>query len=379
MEEVPDAEELEPEPAKKSKKTRAPQHRNVCFTLNADYDRQEPLRLLDFVHPTWTNVRYCVYQRELAEHEHFQGYIEFTVGKTFAAIATMEGLERAHLEPRKGNAKQADHYCRKPWDGCMCNICLEELSRPTKVEGPWEFGIMSHPGQRNDLMEIQRELNKGKPLKWIALNYFPEWVRFGKAFKEYKRIIAEPRNFKPIIIMIVGPAGLGKSRFAHRLAHYLCPLDEDYFIMPEKTTGFWCDDYDQQQVFFMDEADGHRFRPTFFNGLIDRYPFVVPAHGHGGSHMTAKYMIFCSNYLPKFWWKNRNADQQKQTMRRIDWLFPFWIRPKPMIHSGYGQTLNPNTIVNNNNVVAAHPPPPSDDEMEVSEESIYEEDCIGDY
>jgi len=50
-----------------------------------------------------------------------------------------------------------------------------------------------------------------------------------------------------------------------------------------------------------------------------------------------------------------------------------------MIHSGYGQTLNPNTIVNNNNVVAAHPPPPSDDEMEVSEESIYEEDCIGDY
>lgn len=184
-------------------------------------------------------------------------------------------------------------------------------------------------------MEIQRNLNKGMSLKNIAIQFFPEWVKFGRAFKEYKRIIAEPRNFKPIVIVIVGPAGLGKSRFGHSLAKLLSP-DGDYYIMPEKTTGFWCDDYDQHEVFFMDEMDGHRCRPTFFNGLVDRYPFVVPSHGSAGSHMNAKYMIFCTNYLPKFWWKNRSADQIKQTMRRIDVVIPFFRRTEPYVHAGFG-------------------------------------------
>jgi len=163
-----------------TKKKRAPQHRNVCFTVNADYDRQEPLRLLDFTHATWTNVRYCVYQREIAEHEHFQGYIEFSVGKTYDAIHGMAGLERAALFARKGKAKQADHYCRKPVEGCMCNICLEEHSRPTYLEGPWEFGTISQQGQRADLIECQVLLNKGISLKNLAIQFFPEWIALAK-------------------------------------------------------------------------------------------------------------------------------------------------------------------------------------------------------
>nr|WAE42805.1 MAG: replication associated protein [Cressdnaviricota sp.] len=324
-----------PEPKKPKAKVRAPTHRNLCFTINAK--EGVDLRLLDFTHPTWTNVRYCVYQREMADHEHFQGYIEFTSQKSFDAVHAMEGMERAHLEPRRGNAKQADHYCRKPVVGCLCNQCSEELAHPTYLEGPWEFGVMSHQGQRADLMEIQRELNKGVSLKRIALEFFPEWVRFGKAFKDYKRIIAEPRDFKPLVILVVGPSGKGKSRFAHRLAHYLSPPDEDYYIVPEKTTGTcWMDDYDQNRVFFMDEMDGSRMRPTFFNGLVDRYPFVVPAHGGAGSHMNARIMIFVSNYLPKFWWKNRSPDQIKQTMRRIDLVWPMFKREQGYVHKAWG-------------------------------------------
>lgn len=210
-------------------------------------------------------------------------------------------------------------------------------------------------GQRTDLLEIQRDIKAGVSLKRIAETNFPEWVRFGKAFKEYRRITEVTRDFKTITILIVGPSGTGKSRFGHLLSRYLmgdgmcdelqfpelkyhpefnpvirglqlkdCP---EHYVLPEKQTGFWADDFDSQRVFFMDEFGGHRCTPTFFNGLADRYPFVVPAHGTAGQQMVAKYLVICSNYAPKFWWKNRNEDQLKQTTRRIDLLIKM-IPPK---------------------------------------------------
>lgn len=302
--------------------SRDPQYRNICFTINAG--EGDELRLLDFSHSTWAPAKYCIYQREMGEHEHFQGYLELSRSMTFKQLHLLEGLETAHFEKRMGTAKQASHYCAKPLAGCHCNVCNAERAKPTYLEGPWEFGEISHQGQRSELIAIQRDMNQGKSLKEIALDNFPEWVRFGKMFKEYRRMIAQPRQFKPIIILIVGPSGLGKSRFAHVLASFL-QGNSDYFIVPEKTTGtLWCDDYDGQDVFLMDEVDGSRFRPTFFNGLVDRYPFVVPCHGGAGSHMISKYMIFVSNYLPKYWWKKRSVDQLKQTTRRIDVVIPFF-------------------------------------------------------
>lgn len=299
-----------------------PRYRNICFTVQAL--EGEPLRLLDFSHPTWQHVKYCIYQREMGTHEHFQGYLELTNQKTFKALHRLDGLKTAHFEKRMGSAKQAAHYCSKPHDGCTCNQCHEERREPTYLEGPWSFGEMSQQGQRTELMLIQVDLNKGKRLRDIAMDNFPEWVRFGRAFKEYRRMIAVPRHFKPIVILIIGPSGLGKSRFAHDLARYL-QGDEFYYIVPEKTTGvLWCDDYDGQDVFFCDEFDGSRCRPTFFNGLVDRYPFVVPSHGGAGSHLTSHYMVFVSNYHPKYWWKNRSLLQLEQTMRRIDVLIPFF-------------------------------------------------------
>ncbi len=50
---------------------------------------------------------------------------------------------------------------------------------------------------------------------------------------------------------------------------------------------------------------------------------VIPSHGGAGHQLIAKYMIFTSNYHPKYWWKRRSPSQLRQTLRRIDWLFPF--------------------------------------------------------
>lgn len=303
---------------------RAPRHRNICFTINAD--GENPLLLLDFEHDTWQHVKFCVYQRELGSHEHFQGYMEFSEQMTFSAIVAMEGMEHAHLEARRGSAKQASHYCRKPDPTCDCNVCNAERAEPTYVEGPWEFGVMSAQGQRAELMEIQRELDRGASLLRIATEHFPEYVRFSKAFIDYSRLISEKRDFKPVVLLLVGPSGTGKTRTALRIARYLGSV----YLVPSKHTGFWCDDYAGEDVFMIDEMNGDKMKPEFFNGLVDRYEFVLPIHGQGGHQFNSKYIIICSNYAPKFWWKRRSENQVYQTMRRIDWVMKF-IPPKPRL------------------------------------------------
>jgi len=320
-----------------------------CYVATVFADgSEEPLRLLD--PSTWPHVTFFVYQRELCPRtarEHFQCYMELDGAVRFSSLqSSCEGLETAHFESRKGTQIQAIAYAVKPDVYKGCTLFIDDA---TRIEGPWWFGEPKHQGQRADLITIQREIREGVSNKRIADEFFPEWVRFGKSFKEYKRLSTRQRDFKTITILICGPSGLGKSRFGHLLSRYLAQegrcdelkfpelrYDKDInpvvrgislsddssmpYVLPEKHTGFWADDYDSESVFFIDEFGGHRCTPTFFNGLADRYPFVVPVHGSAGHQMVARYLVICTNYAPKYWWKNRNADQLRQTTRRIDVL-----------------------------------------------------------
>lgn len=326
--------------------SRDPQYRNICFTVNAE--GEEPLLLLDMLHSSWQHVKFCVYQRELGSNEHFQGYLELTTPKSYSALHALEGLETAHFEKRGGSAKQADHYCRKAVPHCECNCCVKERAAPTYLEGPWEFGEISKQGQRSELMEIQKELDKGAAIKRVAVDHFPEFVRFGRAFKDYKRIVSAKRDFKPLVILLCGGSGTGKSRTATLLGKAL----GSFYKVPDKHSGFWCDDYDGEEVFFIDEMNGSKMTPEFFNGLVDRYEFVVPSHGSAGTQLIARYIIIASNYTPRVWWKRRSLDQQKQTMRRIDLVIPFVdkfykmaVRPPTVLLQRYPPIIPDNVIV----------------------------------
>lgn len=297
---------------------RAPQVRNVCFTVFGEAGTEGPA-LLDPQHPTWQHVKYVIYQRELCpttQRVHLQGYMELSQPKSYTALHLLDGLEDAHFEKRRGTAKQAKHYCQKPVAGCDCEICRKEVATPTKLEGPWEWGEMSAQGQRADLLEIKREIDRGTSLKRIAQSEetFPTWIKHAKGFETYKRISTAPRQHKPLVILFVGPSGTGKTRMACTLGRMLGSL----YKVPPKHTGFWCDDYAQEDVFLIDEMTGGKMTPEFFNELCDWEPMNVPLHGSAGHQFTSKYVFITSNYAPKYWWKKRNPDQVKQTMRRID-------------------------------------------------------------
>jgi len=153
-------------------------------------------------------------------------------------------------------------------------------------------------------------------------------MRLGKSIREYKRQQTRPRNFKSIVVLFVGPAGTGKSTLAKMLASYLGSV---YKAPQPKNSGAYYDDYDGQDVLFLDEFDGNRMKPADFNELCDRHEVVLPVHGGAGHQMISRFIFICSNYAPRFWWKNRKPSQVKQTTRRIDYVFKMfkeWIVPE---------------------------------------------------
>jgi len=316
---------------------RGPQVRNICFTVfgslghhDVPEDYEGP-RMLDFKHSTWQHVKYCIFQTELCpttQRVHFQGYMEFTQSKTYDAIHLLEGMETAHIERRIASAKKAKHYCEKPVQGCDCNVCLKELEVPTKLEGPWEFGEISQQGQRADLMEVQRDIERKVPMRRIAKEHFPEWVRFRQSFNEYRRHQTECRDFKSKTFLFAGPPGKGKSTLMKRIARYI----GTYYKVPHKKgSGLYFDDYDNQEVMILDEFSGATCPPEFFNLLADEHECVLPVHGGAGHQMVSKYLFIGTNYAPKFWWKNRTPDQLLQTTRRIDVVFKVGMtQPQPI-------------------------------------------------
>lgn len=267
---------------------RPPRYRNICFTINAD--ARHLLRLLDFGHPTWSHVKYCIYQREMEAHEHFQGYMEFTDQLSFAQIHKMEGLEGGHFERRFGSAKQARHYCMKPVVNCACDHCVKELRRPTKLEGPWEFGEMSHQGLDTALRDVQLDVKRGKRMRDVWEDDYATMVRFHKGIYEGARICTPKRKNFTQVIVILGYSGSGKSA----LADQMCP--DAYW----KPAGKWWNDYDRDDVIW-DEFSGASSSYRDLLRVFDWTPLALETKG-GYVQFTARLLIITTNYHPSEWY-----------------------------------------------------------------------------
>jgi len=96
------------------------------------------------------DTKYIVYGFEFGKKEktpHIQGYMEFDKAKTFLTVKKMLG-DKAHIEARKGTAKQASEYCQK--DGKF----IERGVRSDKRQG-----------QRNDLDYVRENALRRLPTR----------------------------------------------------------------------------------------------------------------------------------------------------------------------------------------------------------------------
>lgn len=315
--------------------------KNWVFTVN------NPTGLLFPELDGWEQLgcTFLVYQEEVGEEGtyHLQGYLELKNRKTLRKVKELPGLERAHLEARRGTQTEAVDYASKS---------------DSQISGPYQWGKASdsQQGRRNDLLDVKKRIDAGgATLTNLFGDHFGPVVRYGRGISTYLRLKTPPRDFESIVFLFVGPSGKGKSTLARLIAKQLGTV---YFVPDRKGSGLYFDDYDYQDVLFFDEFDGSVMPPTSFNQLCQPFSYILPCHGAAGAQMRSRYIFICSNYLPASWWKNRSGDQIYQTTRRIHATVPLlcspsdWARrrathkrpnaphpPKAVVHGPQGQFL----------------------------------------
>ncbi len=250
------------------------------YTLNNPTEQLDP--------SDWPYVPdYVVWQKEEMQSVHFQGYACWS--RQLLLTGAKKCLPRAHWEKRQGTHAQAKIYCQK-----------EE----SRIEGPFEFGdessIPIKPGQRSDLrsfVQICKEAKGKLPEKVLLESHTAIVARYPKFVDRVKRAYTEQRMWEMDIVCLIGPTGVGKTRWAYE--HY-----PDLYSVPMKKSGltYW-DGYDQQDVVLIDEMGGDRLSYRSLLQLLDRYPAMVPVHG-SQIPFVSKMIILTSNTHPRDWYPN---------------------------------------------------------------------------
>lgn len=258
--------------------------RNCCITINCSTEKE----------PVWdpSKMRYLVYSQEsggTTGYLHWQCYVEFANPRRLPEIKKIFG-ETVHVEPRKGTAKQAADYCKKS---------------DTRVSGPYEFGEISCQGKRSDLEEAIETLQTGG-INAVIENHPESYVKFHKGLEKLALVKQPHRNFKPTVIWILGPTGIGKTRSV---------FDQEPVLWVSGRNLKWWDGYENQPAVLFDD-----FRADFCTyhellRILDRYPYDVEVKGsHRRFNSQRIYITSC--FHPKYVYNTR--EDIGQLLRRID-------------------------------------------------------------
>lgn len=267
--------------------------RSYCFTVNNPSEDEV------LVPQSWepSSYNYLVYQLEEGAEgtRHLQGFINLKNPTDFNTFCSWFP-RRPHVEAARGNAKHNRMYCTKD-EG--------------RIDGPWEFGVLPEPGKRNDLLAVKEDLDAGASMQEIAENHFSQFIRYSKAFKEYKCLIAAKESHAKEVECLWGPTGVGKTRWVFE------NHPGAYWKTRSVGSSQWWDGYDGHEVIVIDEFYGW-FPWDFLLRLTDRYPLQLEVKG-GTVPCVAKKIVFTSNKHPREWYPNSRYawDDSNPLKRRI--------------------------------------------------------------
>lgn len=244
---------------------------------------------------------------------HYQGYLELSRHKELKWLKRC--LPRAHLERRKGTAQQALTYCLKDLtadvqaqiatmttDNLLEAVidCEDSDNLPSYIT--WHTNdtssasILSNvpkPKTRKEVLsEMKIMIDAGKSDRELADFDFSVYVSCYRGLEKYRLLVSEPRNHETQVIVIQGPTGTGKSRWAK----------DNFPNAYWKQRSNWWDGYQGQDVVVIDEFYGW-LQFDLLLRLCDRYPLFVETKG-GQVNFIARKVIITTNAIPALWYKN---------------------------------------------------------------------------
>jgi len=174
---------------------------------------------------------------------------------------------------------------------------------------------------------MKKAIDDGKTDKELADLDFEEWVRHFRAFAQYRMLITPKRNHGVDVIVIQGPTGTGKTKWAN----------DNYPNAYWKQRSQWWDGYAGEDTCIIDEFYGWLPFDLLLR-ICDRYPLMVESKG-GQINFIAKRIVITSNSKPEQWYKS--SIYFPSFIRRVNiWMvFPALEEP-PLIHSNYDVIKN---------------------------------------
>lgn len=252
-------------------------------------------------------MRYMIYQWEVCPttyNVHQQGYLELHNKITLSGLKKLLNNSTIQLQERRGTQDQAAAYTVKPMPK---EIDLTKVQKNPAIKEElyvkYEFGQMKTQGQRTDIEDYIAAVKEGKTEKEIMTDMKTQntWAKNERLYNRINRLqYRDKEKPAPMVWVLVGNAGSGKSLIASILAEY---LGSTYTL----TGNFkWWEDYENQDSLILEDYDG-QLQVKDLLQLLDRYKCKREIKG-STVYVTSKYIFITCNDLK--WIENMAVERR---------------------------------------------------------------------
>lgn len=295
----------------------SPRSRNWCFTIwlhdeNNELVNEEKLLLAnDEFKPIEISIpkaAYCVYQYEMVDNLHIQGYVRFDHARSMSGLRKV--LEKwsnekgPHLEVAKGTPLENKEYCTKV---------------DTRKFGPYEFGEVPSEDELPIMSQAFQILKDNKGIVNEQL-MTPKFINHTTMYcSKWKTILTDIENVnwiqrteyqKPKVFVLYGKTGTGKSRRAYANGAVEISIHSQWPF----------NEYRGEPVVVFDDFRGEIAVGNLIK-LLDGHPRKVPIQYSGNKPWIPKRIYITSNEHPKEWYPKLSIDKPNTyaaLLRRFD-------------------------------------------------------------
>lgn len=269
------------------------QSRSWMITINNPNDLS--YQLLEIVENK--QIKFMAYQLEVGSEgtEHIQATVEFKSPIRFSTLKKIFG-KSAHLEKRRGSARQAWDYCTKKETrkiGSLPYMSGKEPSKTREVQGKLVIDMI-----KSDMTNVEI-INEDSSL-WKDVQKINE-LRQEIKLSPYKTNLRDLR-----VYYLWGATGVGKS-------HSVFDFDNRAYRITDPKHPF--DGYIDHSVIVFEDWSPHDYKLTTMLRWMDVYPLTLPARYY--SRIAAfDTIFFTTNFDPKYLYRDTSDSANRASFHR---------------------------------------------------------------